>query len=103
MRSTPSVGASIVQQVLVENKACQEDAAKAVRCTWRDEFVVIVPGLLRLIFVSSQAGFSEHLRYVLPASLLHSYGRARLQVGWAEQLAGRAPALPIAQGHQFQE
>jgi hypothetical protein len=34
---------------------------------WRDEMVVLAPGLGILIFVSSQTGFSIHSRYVLPA------------------------------------
>lgn len=34
---------------------------------WRDEMVVIVPGLAIFIFVSSQTGFSVHSRYVIPA------------------------------------
>jgi hypothetical protein len=35
--------------------------------SWRDEMVVIVPGLVILIFVSSQTGFSVHSRYIIPA------------------------------------
>ncbi len=34
---------------------------------WRDEMVVLVPGLAILFFVSSQTGFSVHSRYVIPA------------------------------------
>jgi len=34
---------------------------------WRDEMVVLVPGLVILLFVSSQTGFSVHSRYVIPA------------------------------------
>jgi hypothetical protein len=33
---------------------------------WRDEFVLLVPAIVILAFVSSQTGFSEHMRYVLP-------------------------------------
>lgn len=33
---------------------------------WRDEMVVLVPGLAILVFVSSQTGFSVHSRYVIP-------------------------------------
>jgi hypothetical protein len=36
-------------------------------CTWREEVVVLVPGLAILIFVSSQTGFSVHSRYVIPS------------------------------------
>ena len=35
--------------------------------SWRDEIVVLVPGLMLLIFVSSQTGFSVHSRYIIPA------------------------------------
>jgi hypothetical protein len=35
------------------------------RMRWR-EFVLLAPGVLLLVFVSSQTGFSHHLRYVLP-------------------------------------
>jgi len=34
--------------------------------TWRDELLVVAPLLAVLTFVSSQTGFSHHLRYVLP-------------------------------------
>lgn len=34
---------------------------------WRDEMVVLIPGLVILAFVSSQNGFSVHSRYVIPA------------------------------------
>lgn len=35
--------------------------------SWRDEMIVLVPGVVILIFVSSQTGFSIHLRYIIPA------------------------------------
>ena len=35
--------------------------------TWRDEFVLLCPAVAVLALVSSQTGFSEHMRYVLPA------------------------------------
>ena len=35
--------------------------------SWRDEMVVILPGLVLFIFVSSQDGFSLHPRYIIPA------------------------------------
>jgi hypothetical protein len=34
--------------------------------SWRDEMVLLVPALAILILVSSQTGFSHHIRYVLP-------------------------------------
>ena len=34
--------------------------------TWRDEFILLAPAIIILTFVSSQTGFSEHMRYVLP-------------------------------------
>lgn len=33
---------------------------------WRDEIVVIIPGLILFIFISSQSGFSLHPRYIIP-------------------------------------
>jgi hypothetical protein len=33
---------------------------------WRDEFILLAPAFIILVFVSSQTGFSEHMRYVLP-------------------------------------
>ncbi|MDR1493248.1 MAG: glycosyltransferase family 39 protein [Planctomycetaceae bacterium] len=35
--------------------------------SWRDEMIVILPGLAFFIFVSSQTGFSLHPRYIIPA------------------------------------
>jgi 4-amino-4-deoxy-L-arabinose transferase-like glycosyltransferase len=34
---------------------------------WRDEMVLLAPLVVILVFVSSQTGYSHHLRYVLPA------------------------------------
>lgn len=34
---------------------------------WQDEFVLLLPAMVVLAFVSSQTGFNHHLRYVLPA------------------------------------
>jgi hypothetical protein len=36
------------------------------KVTWRDEFILLAPAIIILAFVSSQTGFSEHMRYVLP-------------------------------------
>jgi len=39
----------------------------AGRCiSWRDEFTLLAPAMVILALVSSQTGFSEHMRYVLP-------------------------------------
>ncbi len=35
--------------------------------SWRNEMIVILPGLTLFVFVSSQTGFSTHSRYILPA------------------------------------
>ncbi|MDR1382729.1 MAG: glycosyltransferase family 39 protein [Planctomycetaceae bacterium] len=40
---------------------------KGYNIAWRDEMVVILPGIVLLAFVSSQTGFSVHSRYVIPA------------------------------------
>lgn len=37
-----------------------------VNIPWRDELVLLSPAVVILTFVSSQTGFSEHMRYVLP-------------------------------------
>ncbi len=46
------------------NGAEQQPSRKST--TWRDEFDLLFPALGMLTFVSSQTGFSEHMRYVLP-------------------------------------
>jgi hypothetical protein len=38
----------------------------ASRPNWREELVLLLPGLAVLTLVSSQTGFNHHLRYVLP-------------------------------------
>lgn len=40
---------------------------RSFNARWRDEMVVLVPGLAILVFVSSQTGFSTNSRYVIPA------------------------------------
>jgi hypothetical protein len=45
----------------VARKRCQTPAYG-----WRDEIVLLIPALAILVLVSSQTGFSHHLRYVLP-------------------------------------
>jgi hypothetical protein len=40
---------------------------KGYNAPWRDEMIVILPGLTLFLFVSSQTGFSLHSRYILPA------------------------------------
>jgi hypothetical protein len=40
---------------------------KGYNISWRDEMVILLPGIVLLVFVSSQTGFSVHSRYVIPA------------------------------------
>jgi hypothetical protein len=40
---------------------------KGYNASWRDEMVILLPGIALLVFVSSQTGFSVHSRYVIPA------------------------------------
>jgi hypothetical protein len=40
---------------------------KECNISWRDEMVILLPGITLLAFVSSQTGFSVHSRYVIPA------------------------------------
>ena len=35
--------------------------------SWRDEMVILLPGIVLLAFVSSQTGFPHHSRYIIPA------------------------------------
>jgi 4-amino-4-deoxy-L-arabinose transferase-like glycosyltransferase len=44
---------------------CEATTKPAV--AWRDEFVLLCPAVVILAFVSSRTGFSQHMRYVLPA------------------------------------
>ena len=40
---------------------------KGYNTSWREETAVLLPGVALLLFVSSQTGFSDHYRYVIPA------------------------------------
>ena len=40
---------------------------KGYNADWRDELVILLPGIVLLAFVSSQTGLSVHARYVIPA------------------------------------
>lgn len=40
---------------------------RGFNAAWRDEMVVLVPGLVILVFVSGQTGFSVHSRYIISA------------------------------------
>jgi hypothetical protein len=40
---------------------------KGYNASWRDEMVILLPGITLLVFVSSQTGFSVHSRYIIPA------------------------------------
>ncbi|MCP4541061.1 MAG: glycosyltransferase family 39 protein [Chloroflexi bacterium] len=58
--------------------------------SWHDEMVVLVPGLVIFIFVSSQTGFSVHSRYILPALPFLSI--------WISKV-GRASAIEVQKDH----
>ncbi len=47
--------------------ACIVSAREKIGLPLRAEFILLCPAILILIIVSSQAGFSRHVRYVLPA------------------------------------
>ena len=40
---------------------------KGYNASWREEMVILLPGIVLLAFVSSQTGFSIHSRYIIPA------------------------------------
>ncbi|HEX4414476.1 MAG TPA: glycosyltransferase family 39 protein [Lacipirellulaceae bacterium] len=46
---------------------CRLSRATQFTATWRDEIVLLAPAMAIFALVSSQTGFNEHLRYVLPA------------------------------------
>ncbi len=46
---------------------CVTILGRGWNAAWRDEMLVLVPGIAVLVFVSSQTGFSMHSRYVIPA------------------------------------
>jgi len=50
-----------------ESQAGQTKTSAGQSVAWRDEFVLLCPAVAVLALVSSQTGFSEHMRYVLPA------------------------------------
>jgi hypothetical protein len=39
---------------------------KGYNASWREEMVILLPGIVLLVFVSSQTGFSVHSRYIIP-------------------------------------
>jgi hypothetical protein len=39
---------------------------RGYNASWRDEMVILLPGIVLLVFVSSQTGFSIHSRYIIP-------------------------------------
>ena len=57
---------------------------KECNASWRDEMVILLPGIALLVFVSSQTGFSVHSRYVIPALpfFLIWMGKAGKEVSW---------------------
>ena len=40
---------------------------KGYNDNWREEMIVLLPGVVLVVFVSSQTGFSIHSRYIIPA------------------------------------
>ena len=58
---------SVVSGIGWRNSRVEDHSAEMARPTaWRDMLVLLSPAFLILVFVSSQTGFSRHLRYVLP-------------------------------------
>jgi hypothetical protein len=49
---------------------------------WRDEMVLLAPGVTLLVFVSCQTGFTHHLRYVLPVLPFVFIWLGQLSVLW---------------------
>ena len=51
---------------------------RGYNAAWRDEMVVLVPGVVILVFVSSQTGFSVHSRYIISALPLFFIGISKV-------------------------
>lgn len=56
---------------------------KGYNAYWRDEAVVLLPGVVLLAFVSSQTGFSIHSRYSLPATPFFFIWTSKLGVAFS--------------------
>ena len=65
----------------------------STNAAWRDEMVVLLPGLAILVLVSSQTGFSVHSRYVIPA--LPFFFVWMSKVGKAFELRHRSLAVAV--------
>ncbi len=44
-----------------------DSVTNTITVNWMDEFVLLAPGIVLFVLVSSQTGFSRHFRYALPA------------------------------------
>jgi hypothetical protein len=52
---------------LFKSRSSRVTTVEVGDCRPRDEITLLFPGVVIFAFVSSQTGFSEHMRYVLPA------------------------------------
>jgi hypothetical protein len=66
--TTPPIQNTIDQTPITENELDSAVIAQppGQPAQWRDEFILLFPAITIFAVVSSQTGFSEHLRYVLP-------------------------------------
>jgi hypothetical protein len=53
--------------ILLFLAVCSIPITRSFTCTWRDEVMLLLPGIALFAFVSSQTGFNHHLRYILPS------------------------------------
>lgn len=58
---------------------------------WRDELVVLFPGIALLVFVSSQTGFSVHSRYAIPALPFFYLWSAKVARAFTPQVKAASP------------
>jgi hypothetical protein len=65
---------------------------------WRDEAALCIPGLALFVLISSQSGFSHHVRYVLPVLPFLIIWLSKLALAWRfhHQMLQRAVALSVA-------
>ena len=79
--------------VLVFLALCVTILGRGWNAAWRDEMVVLAPGLTVLILVSSQTGFSIHSRYAIPA--------LPFLFVWTSKVARVFEIRPLTQKHRM--
>lgn len=64
---------------------------KGYNSNWRDEMVILLPGVVLLAFVSSQTGFSVHSRYIIPALPFFFVWMSKVGRAFSPEMKAAAP------------